>query len=261
MTSLLHIVATALVGAFALGAGHGSAFAAAADNDAELSAFQARFKQANPGTRVDAVSRSPVPGVFEVQAGKNLIYVDASARYAFLGSLFDFRERRDLSADRLSVIDRIDTSSLPKSLAIKSVRGTGKRTLYVFADPQCGWCRQQEQHLQSLDDVTIYTFVVSVLGPDSKKLADAIGCSQDPARAWSAWMGRNVKPDGAPCRSPSDAVDKLAKELGVEGTPTLVAADGRKNVGALSGQALQSFIAASPSASPALAGAPTTTSR
>jgi protein-disulfide isomerase len=59
-----------------------------------------------------------------------------------------------------------------------------------------------------------------------------------------------------------DAVlQEQAKELGVEGTPTLVAADGRKNVGALSGQALQSFIAASPSASPALAGAPTTTSR
>jgi len=39
---------------------------------------------------------------------------------------------------------------------VKVQRGNGKRVLAMFSDPYCPACKQFEQTLQQLDDITIY---------------------------------------------------------------------------------------------------------
>jgi thiol:disulfide interchange protein DsbC len=219
-----------------------------------LAAFEQRFRASNPGTRIDSVAVSSIPGLFEVVMGKNVAYIEPTGRYALFGHIFDMQARRDLTADRKASLDKVDVLTLPKDLAIRHVRGNGTRVLYVFSDPQCGFCKALERALVEVQDVTVYTFLTPILGPESKRLAVAINCSADPAAAWSAWMLRGEQPREAPasCRQDSDAIDKLAQAVGVAGTPTLISGDGRKTAGAMSGAQLSAWLAQSvPHATPA----------
>jgi thiol:disulfide interchange protein DsbC len=227
------------------------------DTSAELEAVAAGLRAQQPGTRIDSVQFSPIAGLFEVVMGRNVAYMDASGRYALFGHVWDMQTRRDLTADRKALLDRVDVKALDKSLALRRVKGRGTRTLYVFADPQCSFCRQQEQALSALDDVTIYTYVLPILGPESRRLATAIACAADPQAAWSAWMLNGQAPSSAPvtaaCAGSGAAVEQLAKVLGITGTPTLVAEDGRKSAGAMPASQLVSWLGASPAAAAAIA--------
>jgi thiol:disulfide interchange protein DsbC len=217
---------------------------AAADKD--LEAVAATLRAQNPGTRIDSVQRSPVGGLYEVVMGRNVAYMDASGRYALFGHVWDMQARRDLTADRKLQLDRIDTRQLDTSLAMKWVKGRGSRTLFIFSDPQCGFCKQQEQALTALDDVTVYTFVLPILGPESKRLAQAIACAAEPQAAWLAWMLKGQAPAATsicPGGGPSSAgVEQLATALGITGTPTLVAEDGRKVAGAMAAAQLNVWL-------------------
>lgn len=232
----------AALGAAGLAAQAGSA------SDPTLVALRERLAAQNPSTRIDSVTASPIAGLYEVVMGKNVAYMDASGRYALFGNVWDMQAHRDLTADRQALLDRIDPSSLPIALAVRHVKGKGTRTLYVFADPQCGYCRQLEQTLAAMDDLTVYTFVMPLLGPESARLSKAIACAADPAAAWSSWMLNGQQPpagESASCDStrPSD-IEKLARSLGITSTPTLVAADGRKKAGALPAPQITAWLAA-----------------
>ena len=223
-----------------------------AAGSAELDAVAAGLRAQHPGTRIDSVQFSPIAGLYEVVMGRNVAYMGASGRYALFGHVWDMQTRRDLTADRKALLDRIDVKALDKSLALRHVKGRGTRTLYVFADPQCSFCRQQEQALSALDDVTIYTFVLPILGPESRRIATAVACATDPQAAWSGWMLNGQAPAApsvpatAACTGSGAAVEQLAKALGITGTPTLVAEDGRKSAGAMPASQLGAWLAAVP---------------
>ena len=211
---------------------------------ADLAAVAAALKAQNPGTRIDSVQLAPIDGLYEVVMGRNVAYMDASGRFALFGHIWDMQTRRDLTADRKSLLDRVDVAALDKGLALKHVRGKGTREVFVFADPQCSFCKQQEQALLSMDDVTVYTFVLPVLGVESRRIADGVLCSADPAAAWSAWMLRGQRPvaAGQACKASTEGAEQLARGLGINSTPTLVALDGRKNAGAMGLTQLTSWL-------------------
>src|ERR1700752_1053383 len=161
--------------------------------------------QANTGGegRPDAVSNKAVPGVFEVRAGLDIFYVDATGQYAFVeGHLLDLKANRDLTRERLEAAARIDFASLPLDIALKTVRGSGKRRLALFEDPNCPYCRALHTLLGQLDDVTIYTFPYPVLSADSDAKARAALCAPDRIKAWSELMrtGKATIP-AKPCQS------------------------------------------------------------
>lgn len=226
----------------------------------ELAAFEARFKAANPKTRIDSVSHSPIPGLYEVVMGKTLAYVEPNGRYALFGHVFDMHTLTDLTANRRTQLegvanarqvelDRIDPAQLPTGAAIKQVLGTGgtgARVLHVFADPMCGHCRTMENTLKSMKDLTVYVYPVAVLGSASKELVRAVRCAADPAGAWAGWMLRGVRPPtpSDACKA-DDAVAAAAQQLGINATPTLIAADGRKLAGAMPADQLDRWLAAS----------------
>jgi thiol:disulfide interchange protein DsbC len=112
----------------------------------------------------------------------------------------------------------VDFASLPLQHAIKSVHGQGRRTLAVFSDPDCPYCKKLEQELAKVDDVTVYTFLMPLeqLHPDSRAKADAVWCSKDRSAAWSALMLDGKVPKKTKgCQAPHQAVLPLAEMLGL----------------------------------------------
>ena len=79
---------------------------------------------------------------------------------------------------------KLAAASLAKSTdsAVKRVKGNGKRVIYTFEDPNCGYCKELQKELAKLNDVTIYTFLWPILSQDSVDKSKAIWCAATAAR-------------------------------------------------------------------------------
>ncbi|MDZ4255194.1 MAG: DsbC family protein [Sulfuritalea sp.] len=208
-------------------------------------AIAERLQTLYPATRFGAVNTTPWPGVFEVVMGANLAYVDESGQYFLFGHLFDMKAQRDLTAERKDAQMRVDFAALPLADAVKDVRGTGARTIAIFSDPDCPYCLKLETEIKSLTDVTIYTFLMPIasLHPGARSKAIAVWCSPDRVAAWRALMLHDETSPARECPHPVDRNIALGERLGISGTPTLVAADGRILPGAASSAQIEAWLA------------------
>lgn len=180
--------------------------------------------------KVDELRRTPVAGIWEVRIGNELIYVDDKGQHAFVeGHLVDIRSNRNLTRERVDELLAIDFKDLPLGIAMKQVIGNGKRTMAVFEDPNCGYCRQMRKDIATLKDVTIYTFVIAILSPDSETKAKKVLCADDKVRAWTDLMISGKVPGNAgSCETPLAKMRELAQKLGVTATPTTFFPNGKR---------------------------------
>lgn len=185
---------------------------------------------------IDEVTKTEIPGLYEVRlGGSEIVYSDETASYIIEGSLIDARARKDLTKARQEKLSGFDFNKLPMKDAIVWKNGTGARKLVVFSDPNCGYCKRLEVDLQKLKNVTVYTFLIPVLGPDSGEKSKNIWCSKDQAKAWLGWMLEGKQPVrtmGA-CDTPIDRNLALSRKHRVNGTPALVFSDNTRVPGAI----------------------------
>jgi thiol:disulfide interchange protein DsbC len=175
--------------------------------------------------KVEQVNKTPVPGLYEVVTTEHLFYVDETGQYLIDGSLYDLHTMRNLTDERERKLFAVKFSSLPFDLAIKQVKGNGKRKIFIFTDPNCGFCKRLEAELQKVDNVTIYRLLYPIF-PGSAEKARNIWCGKNRDKAWEAWMLHGVEPPTANCDAPTNQALEWGNKLKVGGTPTLIFADG-----------------------------------
>lgn len=184
--------------------------------------------------KIDEVSKTPMNGLFEIRMGNEVMYSDASGNFLIQGALIDVKQKRNLTEERIDKLSAIAFDQLPLKTAFTQVRGSGKRQLAVFADPNCGFCKRFEKDLQKLDDVTIYHFLLPILGEDSKTKSKNIWCAKEKAKVWNDWMINGTPPPTANCdTSAVDAIVAFAQKHRITGTPLLLFADGTRVPGAV----------------------------
>ncbi|HMW63142.1 MAG TPA: DsbC family protein [Accumulibacter sp.] len=187
------------------------------------------------GGSVSSVSRTPYLGLYELYVDGQIVYTDEKVSALVVGSLIDGKTMKNVTAERMQKLSAIKFSELPLALAVKQVRGDGKRVFATFEDPNCGYCKRLAKDLAKLDNVTIYTFLYPILSPDSLEKSNQIWCAPDRVRAWNEWMIEGKAPSG---RSDCDttAVRKTietGRKLAINGTPTIFFADGERVPGAM----------------------------
>jgi thiol:disulfide interchange protein DsbC len=185
------------------------------------------------GTKVDTVRKTPYLGLYEIGVGGELVYTDEKVTYILNGEIFEVKSRTNLTEVRQKELTQIKFSDLPLELAVKQVRGNGKRVFATFEDPNCGYCKKLAKDLLAMNDVTIYTFLYPILSPDSNEKSKAIWCSKDRAKAWNDWMVNGANPSAPSCDNPIDKVVELGKKLRIRGTPTIFFSDGERVPGAV----------------------------
>jgi thiol:disulfide interchange protein DsbC len=183
-------------------------------------------------------------GWYEVYAGGQLFYTDADVSHIFLGNVVEAKTMNNLTEQRKQKLTAIKFDTLPVAQAIKTVKGNGKRKVAVFSDPDCPYCKRLEKELVNVTDVTIYTFLYPIpsLHPDAARKSKAIWCAADKQKAWDDFMLRNVAVTDKTCDNPIDELQLLGQKHKINGTPTLIFADGRVVPGAIQGANLEKYL-------------------
>ncbi len=195
-----------------------------------------------PGFKVDEVRPTPMPGIWEVRTGSELRYTDPAGNYLIEGEMLDLRAKKNLTEERVAKLTAIEFANLPLKDAVVWKTGTGKRKLAVFADPNCGYCKRFERTLQELKDVTVYTFVIPILGPDSVEKTRAIVCAKDQTTAWRSWMLDGTlpaRPEGKCDDSATERNLAFSRRHHINGTPAILFEDGSRAPGALSAEQVE----------------------
>ena len=214
----------------------------AASESAIRQAFQKKF----PKMTVESVTPTPFPGLFEVVVEGQVFYTDEKSSYLLSGNLLDMRgaQPRNLTQETMG---KLAAGALSKSTAsaVKRVKGNGKRVIYTFEDPNCGYCKELQKELAKLNDVTIYTFLWPILSQDSVNKSKAIWCAADRAKAWDDYMLKGITPSGkSDCDAPFDRNADLAQRFGIRGTPGVFLANGQQVGGFVPAEKLEAALAA-----------------
>ena len=186
-----------------------------------------------PNAKVDEVRKAEALGLYEVRIGNDVLYADEKGNYLIHGDILEVKGRKNLTEQRRNKLSQIKFSDLPLDLAVKTVRGNGKRVFATFEDPNCGYCKKLAREMVGMTDITMYTFLYPILNADSAEKTKAIWCSPDRAKAWNAYMVNNTVPAPGTCDTPSEKVLALGQKLNVRGTPTIFFANGERVPGAV----------------------------
>ena len=212
-----------------------------------------------PKTPIDALECDRLGPWCEVVSGDTLFYIDRSARYLFVGRLYDMEERRDVTAARLLELNpdllaagaaraggkaaareesadgaqaaapgQVDLSALPTEGAIHWGNPKGP-ALVVFSDFHCGYCQRLTGELVKAG-IKVEERPISIFGAASRKLSEAVLCAADPAKALhQAYAGETPEARKACTPKGLDANEAFARANGFAGTPVIV----RKRDGAV----------------------------
>jgi len=201
---------------------------------------------------IDEISKSSIPGLFELRVGTDIYYSDEQGNYLIEGQMMDTKARVNLTEQRIAKLTAIDFKALPLKDAMVWKQGTGERKLVVFADPNCGYCKKFERDLQAVKDVTVYTFLYPILGGDSPEKSKQIWCAKDNTKAWRDWMLNGTQVTGSPACDVSAIQRNFAfgQKHRIRGTPGLVFEDGRQQAGALNTEQIEKQLVATRAKTP-----------
>ena len=97
------------------------------------------LKSVFPGIKVLEVGISPAKALWEVfsEVGsrKGIVYVDFSKKYVFSGAILSIKDKKNLTQERFTELNKVDVSQIPVDDAIVMGDPKAKIRVIVFDDP------------------------------------------------------------------------------------------------------------------------------
>jgi len=203
---------------------------AAAPQVVAATAETLRAVAALAGVKPENVQSTPVPGIFEVLRGSDILYMTRDGQYAFAGDLYQVPSRANLTEVHRREMRRKLIDAIPESRMVVFSPPDPKYTVTVFTDVDCSYCRALHRQIADYNRLGVrvrYVFYPRT-GPDTPSWhkAEQVWCSADRKAALTkAKLGETLE---APvCTNTPVAQEyELGQAIGLEGTPGIVAANG-----------------------------------
>ena len=187
-----------------------------------------------PDVEITRIKPAPIPGLYEVMLGTEMIYLSEDGRYMLQGDLVDLGEKINLSERERAAARKQVLDSIPASETIDFVPEGAQHTVYVFTDITCGYCRRFHQDVAELNgrgvSVRYLAYPRAGTGSDAFTDMESIWCAADRNTAMTlAKQGDPVTP--AQCDNPVQRQYELGNALGVRGTPAIYLENGQEMPG------------------------------
>ncbi|HEX7369585.1 MAG TPA: DsbC family protein [Rhodanobacteraceae bacterium] len=192
-------------------------------------AIDAVVAQMAPGAHVQIVKPMPFAGLYQVVVQGQVLYMTGDARYVIQGDAFDIKTHTPLNSVTMDRLRRDAIAKLQPGQMIRYAPAHPKYTVTVFTDVDCPYCRAFHANMTEINKLGIavdYLFWPRTgLGtPSAQKAVDVWCASNRQAALTHAFDGQ--LPREASCQSPVARDFNLGVELGVGGTPTVIADNG-----------------------------------
>ena len=196
------------------------------------------IQQAYPNINVVRAAKSPVKGLFEVEAEDGVIFYTDKKGSILAKELFQIEGGNVVSMAEATYAKRrtahmkgIDHSAL---ISYKP-EGESRGEVYVFTDVNCPYCRQFHQRLVPAANkmgVTVSYFAYPVIGGEksSKQMTSAwcAGTSEQRADSLDTLKNGGTIDENLCENNPIDKHLTLGRKMRISGTPTVLLSNGTK---------------------------------
>ncbi len=195
----------------------------------ELAAVREMLQKLSPDQKPDDIKPTAVPGIYEVNYGATVFYLNKDGRYMFQGDLIDLKTETNLSEKtRSGARLKIISSLAEKDMIVFSPKQV-KYTVTIFTDIDCSVCRRMHADMAKINQQGIKVRYVAYprAGIDSESYLNTVSvwCSKDRKDAITrAKAGEDVKAKS--CDNPVKRHFQTAQETHIRGTPALILEDG-----------------------------------
>ncbi len=194
----------------------------------EGAAARAAIQKIAPLQEITVFGKSKLPGYFEGVIDGQVAYASADGRYLLRGSVEDTREGISLSDASMAAKRREVLSALGHDSRLSFEPADPKYRLTVFTDVDCPFCRRLHSRIDEFNARGIafdYVFFPLSIHPGADRKSVSVWCSDDRKQAYTAAVAGRV-PDAPDCPNPLLQMRRAGIEIGVNQTPTAIAADG-----------------------------------
>lgn len=192
--------------------------------------------QSIANVKIDSLKPAPMPGYYQVIASGQLVYVSADGKYLINGDVVDIGSRKNLSEAEWATFRKAELAKLPVSDRIVFAPEKPRYTVSVFTDVTCAYCRELHKHIADFNKAGIAVQYIawpregltttSGRPTDTYKEMVSVWCAADRKAAFTEGMAGKA-PKATTCDNPVKAEFDLGERVGVNGTPMVVAEDGR----------------------------------
>ncbi len=202
--------------------------ATAAEGNAEdeaITALLASIDQRIPGMPIKSISATPIDGVYELISEGQIYYINKDANFLLTGNMIDLETEQNLTELRLGglhmdLLGDIDESNM----LIYEPEEPSDRSITVFTDISCGYCRLLHEQIDTLLDagvrVRYLMFPRAGLGSPAHQALESVWCADDPQSAMTvAKAGGQI--DEMSCDTPIEMHVDVAQQVGLRGTPLI----------------------------------------
>lgn len=192
--------------------------------------------QSIANVQIDSLKPAPMPGYYQVIASGQLVYVSADGKYMINGDVIDIATRKNLGDAEWAAFRKTELAKLPVADRIVFAPEKPRYTVTVFTDVTCAYCRALHEHIADFNKAGIAVQyvawpregVTTTAGRPTKTYTEMVSvwCASDRKTAFTEAKAGKA-PKAATCENPVKAEFDLGERLGVNGTPMVVAEDGR----------------------------------
>lgn len=184
-----------------------------------------------PNMEVTDIQPSPVPGLYQVTLGTQVVYMTGDGRYLVQGSVFDTQKRQDITesarADlRQQALAKVDPAD---EITFAPPADKIRHEVTVFTDIDCPYCRRFHSQIDEYNKLGIavhyLAFPRAGLNSHSYEKAVSVWCADDPKAALTEAKQGN-EPSPKSCDNPVKDEFMLGQKVGINGTPAIIASDG-----------------------------------
>lgn len=183
--------------------------------------------KAMPNVKPTKISATPIDGLYEVIVGSQVVYMSDDARYMIEGDLFDLKTKKNISEEAKSSIRMAEINKLGVENMLVYRPEKVNSTVTIITDIDCPYCRRLHSEVPEYlkNDIEVRYIFMPLKGASDMKKTVSVWCSDDKQQALDTAKSGGVVEDKT-CDNPIDEHLKLARELGIRGTPAIVLEDG-----------------------------------
>lgn len=183
-----------------------------------------------PGRTPDTITETGIDGLYEVTYGPRIYYVSENGRFVIQGNLLDLNRMANLTAEHQASLTKAALNKIGEENMIVFPAKKEKHRIWVFTDIDCGYCKKLHSQIDEYNakGISIRYLFFPRTGPDTPSYYKArdVWCADDRQQALTD-SKKGKKIESRNCDNPVDEHLQLVRDLGLNGTPTIVLEDGQ----------------------------------